>query len=180
MSLHQVKMLFWVLSTIFDQINTVFLTIFLLPQSSYYSWKIKGIFAVGTLRQDGSRGCEIPTGKEMRKSSYRAINQFTEKSGLVFCVWFDYCQVITISNSLVRVLFLMQSDMLLRQKKRSYWFHALPLLKYAIGLWAYRQSRFVTQLSNITEWSKMVPSYCFLLDFTYPCKCFHPLSPGWW
>ena len=117
MSLHQVKMLFWVLSTIFDQINTVFLTIFLLPQSSYYSWKIKGIFTVGTLRQDGSRGCEIPTGKEMRKSSYRAINQFTEKSGLVFCVWFDYCQVITISNSLVRMLFPMQSDMLLRKKK---------------------------------------------------------------
>lgn len=65
-----------------------------------------------------SRGCEIPTEKEMRKSSYRAINQFTEKSGLVFYVWFDYCQVITISNSLVRVLFLMQSDMLLRQKKK--------------------------------------------------------------
>lgn len=127
-----------------------------------------------------SRGCEIPTEKEMRKSSYRAINQFTEKSGLVFYVWFDYCQVITISNSLVRVLFLMQSDMLLRQKKRSYWFHALPLLKFTIGLWAYRQSRYVTQLSNTTEWSKMVPSYCFLLEFTYPCKCFHPLSPGWW
>ena len=71
---------------IFDQINRVILdNLFTIPEL-ILQLKDQGIFAVGTLRQDGSRGCEIPTEKEMRKSCYRAINQFTEKSGLVFCV----------------------------------------------------------------------------------------------
>ena len=55
------------------------------------------IFEVGTFRQDRSRGCKLPTKKET-KSDRGTIHQFTEKNGLVLCVWFENRRVITISN----------------------------------------------------------------------------------
>ena len=60
--------------------------------------KDQGIFAVGTLRQDRSRGCKLPTEKEIKNSGRGTIPQFTEKNGLVLCVWFDNHRIITISN----------------------------------------------------------------------------------
>ena len=60
--------------------------------------KDQGIFAVGTLPQDRLRGCKLAMEKEMKNSGRGTIHQFTEKNGLVVCVWFDNRRVITISN----------------------------------------------------------------------------------
>ena len=60
--------------------------------------KDQGIFAVGTSHQDRSRGCKLPTKKEMKNSGGGTIHNFTGKDGLVLCVWFDNRRVITISN----------------------------------------------------------------------------------
>ena len=50
----------------------------------------QGIFAVGTLRSDRSRGCPIPTEHKMRKEGCRTICEFVEKDhNLVICGWYD-------------------------------------------------------------------------------------------
>ena len=53
----------------------------------------KGIFAVGTLRSDRSRGCPIPTEQKMRKEGCGTICEFVEKDYNL-----DNRRVLTISN----------------------------------------------------------------------------------
>ena len=58
----------------------------------------QGIFAVGTLRSHGSRGCPIPAEWKMRKEGCGTICEFVEKDhNLVICGWYDNCRVLIIS-----------------------------------------------------------------------------------
>ena len=59
------------------------------------------IYAIGTLRQDRTRGCPLPTESAMRKEGRGTMCEFVEKkAGLVICTWYDNRRVITISNFL--------------------------------------------------------------------------------
>ena len=61
--------------------------------------KHQGIFAVGTLRADRSRGCPISTESAMRKKGRGTNEEFVEKDhDLVICAWYDNRRVLTISN----------------------------------------------------------------------------------
>ena len=65
----------------------------------------QGIFAVGTLRIHGSRGCPIPTEWKMRKEGCGTICKFVEKDhNLVICGWYDNCRVLIISYLQVKIL----------------------------------------------------------------------------
>ena len=59
----------------------------------------QGIFAVGTLRSDRSRGCPIPTKQKMKKEGRGTICEFVEEDhNLVICEWYDNRRVLAISN----------------------------------------------------------------------------------
>ena len=59
------------------------------------------IYAIGTLRQDRTRGCPLPTESAKRKEGRGAMCEFVEKNaGLVICTWYDNRRVLTISNFL--------------------------------------------------------------------------------
>lgn len=61
----------------------------------------KEVYAVATLRSDRSRGCKLPTDKDMRKKSRGSMEQFVDnKNGLVICAWYDNRRVLTVSNFL--------------------------------------------------------------------------------
>ena len=59
----------------------------------------QGIFTVGTLRSDRSRGCPIHTEQKMRKEGRGTICKFVEKDhNLIIRGWYDNRRVLTISN----------------------------------------------------------------------------------
>jgi hypothetical protein len=60
-----------------------------------------GIFAAATLRSDRSRGCPIPSEKDMKKSGQGSLKKFTDaKAGLAIVSWYDNQRVLMISNFL--------------------------------------------------------------------------------
>ena len=120
--------------------------------------KDQGIFAVGTLPQDRLRGCKLAMEKEMKNSGRGTIHQFTEKMVLLFVSGLIIVESSLFPISLVKVLFPMQSNVMVRRKR---WckFHTLPVFKYTIGSWGCRQSRHAAVVIwNKTEESEMVPS----------------------
>ena len=63
--------------------------------------KTKKQQSVATLRANRSRGCPIPTEKDLKKEGRGAMSQFfDERSGLIICAWYDNRRVLTISNCL--------------------------------------------------------------------------------
>ena len=94
--------------------------------------KDQAMFAVGTFPQDRSRGCKLPTEKEMKHLGRRTIHQFNKKIVLFFVSGFIIVRSSRCPISLVRIIFPMQSDIMVRRKR---WckFHALPVLRYTIG-----------------------------------------------
>ena len=66
--------------------------------------KIRGVYAVATLRADRSRGCPIPTESELKKQGRGHIEQFVDtRSGLVVCAWYDNRRILTLSNYVGKV-----------------------------------------------------------------------------
>ena len=52
--------------------------------------KSMDIYAIGTLRQDRTRGCQLPTESAMRKEGRGTMCAFVEKKAeLVICTWYD-------------------------------------------------------------------------------------------
>ena len=52
--------------------------------------KSMDIYAIGTLRQDRTRGCPLPTKSAIRKEGCGTMCEFVEKkAGLVICSWYD-------------------------------------------------------------------------------------------
>ena len=94
--------------------------------------KDQAMFAVGTFPQDRSRGCKLPTEKEMKHLGRRTIHQFNKKIVLFFVSGLIIVRSSRCPISLVRIIFPMQSDIMVRRKR---WckFHALPVLRYTIG-----------------------------------------------
>ena len=70
----------------------------------------------------------------MKKPGRGNIHQFTEKMVLFFVSGLIIVESSLFPVSLVRILFSMQSDMMVR-RKRWYRFHGLPVLRYTIGSW---------------------------------------------
>lgn len=63
--------------------------------------KTKQIYSVCHIASSRSRGCKLPSEKEMEKNGRGTINEFVDdKNGLVICAWFDNRRVLTISNFL--------------------------------------------------------------------------------
>ena len=76
----------------------------------------------------------MSTWKEMKKPGRGTIHQFTEKMVLLFVSSLIIVESSLFQVSLVRILFSLQSDMMVRRKR---WcrFHGLPMLRYTIGSW---------------------------------------------
>ena len=75
--------------------------------------KDQGNFAVAILGQDRSRGLELPTEKETRRSGRGTINHFIEKMVLLSVFRLIIVSVPPFQISLVRILFPMQSNVII-------------------------------------------------------------------
>ena len=57
------------------------------------------VYSIATLRSDRSRGCKLPSDKDLRKGGRGNMAQFVDSgNGLVICAWYDNRRVLTISN----------------------------------------------------------------------------------
>ena len=79
--------------------NTVFFdNLFACPELLAYL-REKHIYAVCTLQQNRSRGCPIPTEKELKKKGRGSMEQRVDSTGtVVVCAWLDSRRVLTGSN----------------------------------------------------------------------------------
>ena len=87
--------------------------------------KTQGIFAIGTLRANRTRGCDFPKENEMKKLGRGSSEEYTdEKNGVVISSWYDNRLVLMVSNFMGGVD---KADMFLslyRSKMRSKkWYH---------------------------------------------------------